>query len=381
MHDNDPDLEYFNQILHHRNTLNEREVHEWLSREENRELIDRSALMNRVLDSRSFAGLKSAEYARLHGRISGRRTRLTRWVSIAASVLVVISFFLLTKDRTNRQEEAVTVITPGGYKAELVTADGNTIHLSRESREIKGDGVAMILNDSIDGLVYSSGEVADSSTPVQYNTLKVPPGGFYPLVLSDGTKVWLNAMSELRYPLVFSQEERAVYLKGEGYFEVKKDSLSPFTVHLESSRVTVLGTSFNISAYPEDRKIYTTLVSGSVLFVSEQTGKNVVLKPGHQSEMDLLSGGLSLKEVDTDVSTAWKDGVFYFKDMTLGEIMRIVSRWYQVEVVYMNSLLKETRYNGKMPMYSGISDVLRKIELSGEARFEINEHRITVFEK
>lgn len=378
MHEEEDTLTFANRLLSRGPAGDDEETGAWLSDESNVKLVDRSALLNHAVDPRQFPGLKEVELARLRERIGRRRRRLTRWLSAAASVLVISSVYLVLSREESGDGALVerVEIEPGSYRAELVLNDGNVIPLARENREIRASESVRVRNDSLEGLTYSDAGKSESA-PV-YNTLKVPAGGFFPVELSDGTRVWLNASSELRYPVVFGEGERVVSLSGEGYFDVKADASRPFTVQLDRSRVTVLGTSFNISAYEDEGKIHATLVQGSVLLVSETTGRQLLLKPGTQGTLDVASGALSARGVDTEVYTAWKDGIFYFKEMTLEEITRALSRWYRLEVLYDDPRLKHEKYNGKMPMYSGIEDVLRKIEMTGSVRLKIQGRTLVV---
>jgi ferric-dicitrate binding protein FerR (iron transport regulator) len=376
-------LEFSNRITCRREECDDREVERWLSGEDHARLVDRVALMNRALDPRQFTGIKEEELARLRARVGSGRRRAWWWIPAAASVLVGVTVLLaLPGGGDDDSPVAASVeIVPGEYRAELVLDDGAVIPLSRASREIPASEFSRARNDSAGGLTYR--EAGGQATPaaIRYNTLKVPAGGFYPVELSDGTRVWLNAASELRYPVVFGDSERVVELSGEGYFEVHEDASHPFTVRLESARVTVLGTSFNVNAYAGEGQVHATLVTGSVSLFSEATGRQVILKPGTRGTLERASGALSVQAVETGVYTAWREGIFYFKEMTLEEITRVLSRWYQVEIRYSNPRLKLERYNGKMPMYSGIEDVLRKIELSGSARFRIEGKTLVVFER
>ncbi|MDR1415257.1 MAG: FecR domain-containing protein [Odoribacteraceae bacterium] len=355
----------------------DREAVAWLSDEANAGLVDRVAMMNRALDPREFPGLKERERTRLMARIDGR-FRHARWAAAAAVVVLGVSAALFFSRRVTPVEEEG--IVPGDYRAELVLEDGEVVHLARESREIRGDGSVSVRDDSVGGLMYRDEGRPSASPAPRYNTLKVPAGGFYPVELSDGTRVWLNASSELRYPVVFGDRERVVSLSGEGYFDVTGDAGRPFTVLLEGSRVTVLGTAFNVRAYEGEGKIHATLARGSVSFASELTGRQVLLSPGMQATLEVATGELSTREVDTEVYTAWKDGLFYFKEMTLEEITGTLARWYRLDILYLDQRLKHERYNGKMPMYSGIEDVLRKIEMSGSVRFSIQGRTLVVSE-
>ena len=184
-----------------------------------------------------------------------------------------------------------------------------------------------ILNDSVDGLHYTTIETHDEPLKEEYNSLKIPVGGFYKLVLSDGTKVWLNADSELKYPVRFVGGKREVYLKGEGYFQVSKDSCRQFIVHLQNSEITVLGTAFNVSAYEDEAHVYTTLEEGRVAFYSRQNKQRILLKPGMQSDMEVATGKTVVSEVDPSLYSAWIEGRFVFQSLDLESILRQLQRW------------------------------------------------------
>ena len=266
-------------------------------------------------------------------------------------------------------------------EVELILADGKRVPLGGSGRQIQDHGVSGIKDDSLQGLTYVQAKALDEKvTVVLYNTLKVPTGGFYQLELSDGTRVWLNAESELRFPVQFGTGEREVYLKGEAYFDVARNVSKPFVVEVDEMKVKVLGTSFNVKSYVDEPGVYTTLVEGSVAILRDGQPEKKI-KPGEQAYYNKGVGTLSIAEVDVNEFTSWKDGVFYFKDIALEEILRIVSRWYDLEVFYMNQGAKSVIYSGKLPMYSSVEDVLRKFEISGDVRFELKGRTLTVFDK
>lgn len=199
-----------------------------------------------------------------------------RW-SVAASVVfcIVLSSLYLWNDSylaiEQKVPQQVNIGERKASKVELILADGKRVSLDGSGRQIQDHGVSGIKDDSLQGLTYVQAKMLDENvTEVLYNTLKIPTGGFYQLELSDGTRVWLNAESELRFPVQFGSGEREVFLKGEAYFDVQKDISRRFVVHLKESNVTVLGTSFNIKAYGDEDYIYTTLVEGKVCFTSEK---------------------------------------------------------------------------------------------------------------
>ena len=205
--------------------------------------------------------------------------------------------------------------------------------------------------------------------------IHVPYGKRQKVVLPDGTKVILNAGSYMKYPRQFGKEDRYVHFKGEAYFDVKKDT-RPFVVSLESGDVTVLGTSFGVSAYPGYPN-YTTLVRGSVRFTSLRQ-EQVVLTPGEQAVVN-ISGTLEKRNVDVEEFVGWKDGVFIFKDKTLAEIMQILERWYGVNVIFQDESLKELEYTGSLERYDSINTFLQLLEKLKEIRYEIKKNTIVLF--
>ena len=212
------------------------------------------------------------------------------------------------------------------------------------------------------------------------NKILVPYGGTYSLILADGTKVYLNSGTELEFPSRFSKEKRQVILKGEAYFEVARNENKPFIVQVNEMAVKVLGTSFNVKSYVDEPGVYTTLVEGSVAIVRDGQPDKVIV-PGEQAYYNKGVGTLSVNPVDVAEFIAWKDGFFLFKDLPLEEILRIVSRWYDVEVFYVNQGARSVVYSGKLPMYSSIEDVLRKFEISGEVRFDLKGRVLMVYDK
>ncbi|MEA5006969.1 MAG: DUF4974 domain-containing protein [Rikenellaceae bacterium] len=379
----DIDIDFLNRLLYHREELTETEIEEWLSVEDNRKLLDEAAMLNRTLNPFTDKSAKERERIRLMSRIMRPKRQLFRWVGYAASVLIIASAGLLLYMRdSGEQTDQLLIqekINPGEFKAELILPDGKSVLLAAKEKFVDKSESVIVQNDETNGLVYSKNEVEAAVQHKVYHTLKVPLGGYYPLLLSDGTKVWLNAGSELKYPVEFSGDVRDVYLHGEAYFEVKKDKI-PFVVNLEDSRIEVLGTSFNVNAYKGDENIFATLKSGSIAFYSDKVKGRTLIKPGQQLKMNAGSGQTSVREVDASVYTSWTEGVFNFNDMSLDEIMKIVARWYQVDVVFENERIRHDQYFGKMPMYSDIEDVLRKIELSGNVKYKLEGKMLTISE-
>lgn len=307
-----------------------------------------------------------------------RVRRIRRIVSVAAGVVLPLLAVVLwygTRQKSDVPEQVASVIRHGEVKAELVLADGTTRILSSGVTDslFVQQGASIVVQDQ--GVSYQG----DSSVVEErYNTLRVPRGGEYSITLSDGTIVYLNAESELRYPVKFVGEDRRVYLSGEAYFDVVHDKAHPFVVDVKNSTVRVLGTSFDVRAYADEDEVLTTLVQGSVRFSAGK--ESVILEPGEQVVLD-KSGRLETREVDTYLYTAWKDGVFAFKRQRLEEIMKVVARWYDVNVFWENVSQKEVTFTGKMKRYDDFSKVVEMLEMTGNTEFVVKENNIFIREK
>lgn len=307
-----------------------------------------------------------------------RVRRIRRIVSVAAGVVLPLLAVVLwygTRQKSDVPEQVASVIRHGEVKAELVLADGTTRILSSGVTDslFVQQGASIVVQDQ--GVSYQG----DSSVVEErYNTLRVPRGGEYSITLSDGTIVYLNAESELRYPVKFVGEDRRVYLSGEAYFDVVHDKAHPFVVDVKNSTVRVLGTSFDVRAYADEDEVLTTLVQGSVRFSAGK--ESVIWEPGEQVVLD-KSGRLETREVDTYLYTAWKDGVFAFKRQRLEEIMKVVARWYDVNVFWENVSQKEVTFTGKMKRYDDFSKVVEMLEMTGNTEFMIKENNIFIREK
>ena len=308
-----------------------------------------------------------------------RVRRVRRIVSIVAGVVLPLLAVVLwygTRERIEDvSEQVASVIRHGGVKAELVLADGTTRILGSEVTDslLVQQGANIVVQNQGVGYCVDSSVVEE-----RYNTLRVPRGGEYSITLSDGTIVYLNSESELRYPVNFVGRDRRVYLSGEAYFDVVQDEAHPFIVDMGNSSVRVLGTSFDVRAYADEDEVLTTLVQGSVKF---SAGKEfVTLEPGKQAVLG-KSGSIETREVDTYLYTAWKEGVFAFKRQRLEEIMKVVARWYDVNIFWENVSQKEVTFTGKMKRYDDFSKVVEVLEMTGNTEFVIKENNIFIREK
>ena len=307
-------------------------------------------------------------------RVKVRRMRIFKapWARYAAAVILVagISTYVWLKDTDRYKPSAKNTVTalavndidPGGQKAVLTLADGTAIVLdSAANGQLATQQGSRILKK--DGQVIYT-PAGDGQGAPAYNVLRTPRGGMYQLSLPDGTKVWLNAESSISYPVVFSGKARQVEMTGEVYFEVAPDAQMPFKVKVnETNLIEVLGTQFNVKAYTEEDVISTTLLQGAVRVASN--GKKINLKPGQQAKASAAQ--LSAKTIgQTGISEAiaWKEGLFNFQDANLQEIMRQLSRWYDIEVVYEKGI-PDLEFIGEIERSLPLSEVLKGLKMSG----------------
>ena len=383
---NEKDIEFANQILTRRNKLDNELVEAWMSNPLHVEMLKEFVAIREEYTNWDFEIIKGEERERLQRAITRKKKRqlVMRW-SVAASVIlcVALSALYLWNDSywafEQKFPQHVNLDQSKIAGVELILADGKRVPLGGSGRQIQDHGVSGIKDDSLQGLTYVQAKALDEKvTEVLYNTLKVPTGGFYQLELSDGTRVWLNAESELRFPVQFGTGEREVYLKGEAYFDVRKDVTRRFIVHLKESNVTVLGTSFNIKASGDEDYIYTTLVEGKVRFTSEKEHEEVTLRPGMQSVLNLKSGKTELKEVEVEQFTAWRQGRFVFPSTTLGDLMCQLKRWYDIDVVYLSPEAKGYEFRGAINRDMDLKNVLAIVEKTSNVVFDINGRTIKV---
>lgn len=267
-------------------------------------------------------------------------------------------------------------VRPGGNKAILTLADGSEISLTDAADGKLASQSGITITKTQDGaLIYEIGK-ASPGAAAQYNTISTPAGGQYQVNLPDGSKVWLNAMSSLKYPTLFGRTDRKVTLSGEAYFEIAKDQQRPFTVVSngagKAQEVTVLGTHFNINSYTDEAATKTTLLEGSVKVSSGTNAKT--LKPGQQSA---VSDQILISEVDVNQALDWKNNSFYFVDENIRTIMRRLSRWYDIDVVY-EGKVPEFGFGAEISRGKRLSEVLKALETTEKVHFKIEGRRVTV---
>lgn len=381
----DDDIEFANRLLTRREELDDEEVTVWLKEKDHVELLEEIAAIRQKLTEGESQINDEDEYRRLEENIYDQKSRrmTLRW-SIAASIILLVGLFVgrtINGVRDMHEEQLLTksVMQPGTSKAILMMANGEKVVLDQARKLDIQLNERVRVASSGQGIVYEEngkGEVKE-----EYNKLVTPTGGEYFLTLSDGTRVFLNAASELKYPVEFVGGKRVVDLNGEAYFEVRKDSLRPFIVRVNGAEVTVLGTSFNVNTYGDDGQIYTTLVNGSVRIFSEKNGQEEVLTPGMQGVMNIQTGQLTVREVDVESYVAWREGRFVFRTMTLDLIMRQLQRWYDFEVFYQNPELKEYEFRGVIKRDMDLDKVLSVIKATTNVDFYVKGKVITIIKR
>lgn len=350
------------------------ELNEWIEkRKENQELLKR--LENSTYQSQRYSAYSEFDalegWKKVEPRLRKRSKRLFyRFIPYAAVLLATIGIvtFLYTGSFVHREidnRHGVTTL-PSGVR--LVLEDGRTLELNT-SRSVGNDSVAGILENDGQRLVYKHSKYA---VIPQRHLLQIPRGAEYMLVLSDGTKVWLNAETELSYPSFFSGESRKVHLKGEAYFEVTSDASMPFIVETDRMQVNVLGTSFNVSAYPGEVQ-HTTLVEGKVRALSD--GTSVELMPGEQAL--LTDSGITVQTVDVNNYVGWKEKRFVFKNRPIEEVVRELERWYDVHFVISREV-QGIRLTANLPKYEDVDKILDIIEDIAQVKYEINGGEIII---
>lgn len=304
-----------------------------------------------------------------------KRLGVLRFIYRTAAVFVfVVTAGLLWNyyNSLSRQNDTIAIVA-GRAKATLITGNGKSILLGDSVVELGNYGIQAEASGS--GLKYFAG--AKVASPGDINTLVIPRGGEFELVLADGTHVWLNSESTIRYPTEFAGAIRRVEVTGEAYFEVVKSKEQPFEVVTPGQTILVLGTSFNVTAYPKS-DVLTTLVEGEIA-VTLQAGQSIHLNPSYQSIYCPESGTLSThKLLDTDIYTSWKDGLFIFEDERLESILLRLARWYNVDIEYANSSQKDARFTAHIDKYQSITEVLKLIQTTGAVEFEVVEKNIIV---
>lgn len=317
------------------------------------------------------------EFMTWRRRYERRRKLLVVRCVAAVAILFLVSTCVWFVNRGGEESQFMfpSEIKPGSLRASLILNDGQEIMLDKRLSLMESDSSVVLSNEKGE-LSYRNvrERVGESSV----NTLRVPCGGEYQLMLADGTRVRVNSESELVFPTCFNSDRREVFLKGEAYFQVAPDSDKPFYVRVNDYIVKVTGTSFNVTSYTDDPCTMTTLVEGKVSVYGNDSTWNCDLTPGHMLKFDKGTARVTSEECDPRIYTSWIDGEFKFRDMRLEDIMKKLNRWYDFEVAYEEEELKDLRFSGAAEKYNPVEFLLKMIEEVTKVRFDIEGKRIMV---
>jgi len=360
---------------------------EWLNNS-----VENKELYNKILDSQNLAErnrlYESIDTIQAWNKVSvilEVKPKKRIWplvfkyaAAILLPVLLGLTGYWLLHNQSSDVVSPFVQIKAGSRNAVLVMANGKSIELSNDSVKnlIENDGT--VIQNKDEELSYNNSNSSDSNSNL-LNTLIVPKGGEYSIVLSDGTKLVVNSMSKLVFPVKFSGKKREITLvEGEAYFEVFKDKSKPFIVTVKGVQVEVLGTSFNIKAYPEDNYSYTTLVEGKVkLNLFNQPSNINFLEPDQQAVFNTVSSGIVIQNVDAKQIVQWTTGKYSFTNQTLDEIMKTLSRWYDFEYTFKDESLKTIRFEGSINKLESIETILDIISKTGKVKVQVRDKKIT----
>ncbi|MCC9064763.1 FecR family protein [Flavobacterium piscisymbiosum] len=306
--------------------------------------------------------------------------------AIAASIALLLGtgifYFSKPKAEIIQVAEKPQEIAPGGNRGILTLSNGKQIVLSdisaKDTIAKEGEKEEVTIKVSANGVItyiINPNANASKENSNAFNTLSTPTGGQYNIVLADGTKVYLNAVSSIKYPTQFNGDQRIVELDGEAYFEVAKNKNKPFIVKSGEQDIEVLGTHFNVHAYDNESVVKTTLLEGSVVVTYKN--QKAILKPGQQSNVSEKNARIAIRDVDTEATIAWKNGRFKFDNADLKTVMRQLERWYGVKAEYRGDV-SDVRFNGGTFMNKNLSEVLKVLELSN-IKFKVEGKTIIVY--
>ncbi len=359
----------------------QKQLDAWLEYPENRELYhriwNREIILGKMMRMEGYN--RTAAWEQVCRKISGKRKISRKWYVYAAAVvlpLFILGVLFQRFEATQNQTVALQgdSIQPGTRNARIFLASGEVMELKKDTvyHTVTKDGMEI---RNVDGFVSFENRQTPANEHIRYNRVETPRGGEYQVVLPDGTQVWLNAESSLRFPVAFSGNERRVYMTGEAFFDVTHRSGQPFLVESAGTTIRVLGTKFNVRAY-QDLPLTTTLLSGKVQLQDRQ--QEVTLIPGQEAVLLSDGSGFQVKPANLEVTMAWLNGVFVFDNKPLEYIMQEVGRWYDVNVFFVNNRLQEERFSIEMPRHESFAEVLRLIEKTGVIHVEVKERTVFI---
>ena len=329
-----------------------------------------------------FSGRSGEKVGKAFLRFSAQVDRIQRKhflrVRLAYAAMICVPLLILTlliRDYRHASVEPVlyTAIQPGTTKAVLVLGDGREVELTGQEKKLTETGTTVWAGSN--GITYHN--EGKTSGTIKMNVIRIPRGGEYKLQFSDSTRVWLNSESEIRFPVRFSGNSREVYVKGEVYFEVAPNTACPFVVKTDIAKVEVLGTSFNVRCYASENVMAATLVEGQVR-VFDGGNEQAVIRPGQQGEVERGREGIRVLEVDISKYTAWKEGRFAFSNQTLGEIMNMLARWYDIEVGFDSEETRAITFTGDLKRYDDFGHIIRMLEITRKIRCDVSGNYVFI---
>lgn len=358
-------------------------LNNWRQLNEANEILYQKLIDNENLEM-EFNRLKQIKVERplndMKSRIKRRHKLVSffRW-GIAATILVLMvwgSIKLYNQQIENellKKELCARKIQPGQTQATLVLSNGKSIDLGMNSTE--NQKKLVMQKQKLSAKLTNK----EKHKGAKNNLLITPKGGEFKIILEDSTEVWLNAESKLVYPEFFGKDERRVTVQGEAFFKVKKNLEKPFLVETDGQLLKVYGTEFNIRSYKEDKDVYTTLVSGSIS-IRPMNGNQgeLIITPDNQAMFRKVDETTTIRKVNTEVITSWKDGMFVFEEQNLEQIMQTLSRWYNFTYIFNDEQLKNIVFMGSINRYAEFDDVIKILEMSGGIHFDINERHISI---
>ncbi|GHT67249.1 iron dicitrate transporter FecR [Bacteroidia bacterium] len=353
-----------------------------------KESPDNMAFFEHICSSRQFGTKyelfqqidKDNAYADFVGRTGTEKSvfkRIQPFLKYAAAVILILSVGLkfFQRDQHESQELTQITISPGKAQAILVLDDGTQLYLNPDSLQQIQSGQALLATNNSTGISYNT--VDDDRSEDKYNTLVIPRGGEYHLTLSDGTKVHLNSASELKYPVNFNQKSREVFLKGEAYFEVAKDSDRLFYVNTEDISIKQYGTAFNVNTYAENI-VQVILVKGSIGVLTKEPEAEYALKVSQLAEYNKENHSVKIQTVDVRTYIAWNEGKFIFENKKMETIMETLSLWYDMDVQFGSNDLKNILFTGSIDRDNPMEDILKAIEFTTNVHIRIKGKVVSI---
>ena len=399
-------IEFILSHLREPEKLMDEEFVDWLLDEKNKRLFE-EVILNREAFLRKEHGwqiVASEEWEKFWRKVQEKNKTLQKsqrtirqhrigrraWLSVAAcaGVLLSVAGGLTLRQHFTKQKtiQVAEKVYKGKRGATLTIASGKVYDLTQTEIHLETPQGTQVVNDTLNMLAYQVNSPANpQNQQIQgsqiikpsYHTVQTPAGGDYNVVLTDGTRIWLNCESTLRFPEQFEEgKPREVFLEGEGFFQVVHAEGWPFVVHTKDMKVQVTGTRFNVKSYPTEDIVHTTLVEGSVWASADKS--KVLLKPSEQFRLDRTTGKTSVQEVDTDLYTGWINGMFVFRNQRMEDVMNDLIRWYKVTVFYTNPEAKEIRISANLNKYENIDDLLEIINESGKVLAVRKANTITI---